>query len=408
MKITQWLGGMFPSIAGGWKTHGPGQISGPGAFASSDPLYPFVNSYMAMAVSVVHACMKLRAETMGSFPIQVMDNANNIVMDHDLYGLLRASPNKDMTGAEFWSAACVNYDMFGNSLSIIDRWNSGEAKAITPVTTEKVQMQTDNNGKIFYEIDGDKYGADRVLHLKGFSMDGYWGLSFLQSARRELSGMRQSGDAAAQTWRTGMRHGGFFEIPEGKAALAPEQIEELRKRMKAYAQPENQGLWMPLLPGLKPIANQQFRISPVDAQLLASRMFAIEELCRFLNVPPPLVGHTDKASSWASSLASLNLAFVTYSMLPTVNRFEQRIVKQLMKPADKNKLTVKFNMDGLLRSDPDERRKSWESGLKNGYYSQNEVRKMDNKPGIGPEGDVYRVQLNMSNSEGSGNENQNA
>lgn len=404
MKIAQWFGNLFPSIAGGWKTHGPGSMIGNGAFATDEQLYKWVTARAALQQSVVHSAMKLRAETVGSFPIRVMDNANKLIADHDLYGILRNSPNADMTGAEFWSAATANYDMYGNSFSIIDRWQNGDIKALTPVETERMQIKVDSSGKIYFETDGEKYSRDRILHLKAFSLDGYTGLSFLQAARRDLSGAQQAQDAAAQTWRSGLRHGGFFTLPEGKVALTNEQVRELGDRMAKYADPSNQGKWMPLLPGLTPVANQQFKLSPVDAQLLASRYFSIEELCRFLNVPPPLIGHTDKASSWASSLTSLNLAFVTYSLLPTVTRFEQRILKQLVKPTERNKINVKFNMDGLLRSDPTERRLSWESGLKHGYYNVNDVLAMDNRPGIGPEGDIYRVQLNMSNSENPGNE----
>src|SRR5690606_32191412 len=130
--------------------------------------------------------------------------------------------------------------------------------------------------------------------------------------------------------------------------------------------PENMAKWMMLLPGMQPVANQAFRINPVDAELLMSRQFGIEELCRFLNIPPPLIGHTDKASSWASSLENLNQHYVSYSCQPTTIRFEAAMSKLLSK-RDRSRYNIKFNMDGLLRGDLEKRTKSYETGIKNGY-----------------------------------------
>ena len=66
------------------------------------------------------------------------------------------------------------------------------------------------------------------------------------------------------------------------------------------------------------------RINPVDAQLLESRYFGIEEIRRAFGVPQ-LIGHTSKASSWASSLER-QIRFLTYALNPHLVRYEQTIV----------------------------------------------------------------------------------
>src|SRR3546814_8988778 len=43
---------------------------------------------------------------------------------------------------------------------------------------------------------------------------------------------------------------------------------------------------------------QQLTINPEDAQMLESRAFSVEEICRFFGVPPFMVGHTEKSTSW--------------------------------------------------------------------------------------------------------------
>src|SRR3546814_3300163 len=51
---------------------------------------------------------------------------------------------------------------------------------------------------------------------------------------------------------------------------------------------------------------QQLTINPEDAQMLESRAFSVEEICRFFGVPPFMVGHTEKRSEeHTSELQSL-------------------------------------------------------------------------------------------------------
>lgn len=378
---TYLLSDLITHIKGGWKTYGPNQLSGDGAFSinSADDLYRSVTEEMALKVSALYACLKLRAETIGTFPIHILDNANNKLVDHDLYSVLRVSPNANMTGPDFFSQSIANFDMMGNSYAFIGAWNNGEAYSLTPLPTDRVRPRLSDAGVIEYEYDGDILPAEKVLHLRGFSMSGLVGIPLLQAARNVLAGQVESNDAAARMFRQGMNVGGFFTIPESAQSPTKEHRAEFNALMREFSSPENMSKWMLLLPGLQPVANQQFRINPVDAELLMSRQFGIEELCRFLNIPPPLIGHTDKASSWASSLENLNQHYVSYSCQPTTIRYEAAMLKLLSK-RDRSRYNIKFNMDGLLRGDLEKRTKSYETGIKNGYLCPDEAREKENLP----------------------------
>jgi HK97 family phage portal protein len=155
---------------------------------------------------------------------------------------------------------------------------------------------------------------------------------------------------------------------------------------------------------MKPIAGTEFSVKPAEAQLLESRYFGIEEICRLFNVPPPLIGHTNKASSWASSLENLNLHFLIYSMQPTLVRNEQRIEKKLLTPYDiAEGVQAKYSMQGLLRGDTKTRQAFYATGLQNGYLCQDEVRDFEDLPPIpNGEGQEFRVQLNMAGAEAAG------
>ena len=138
------------------------------------------------------------------------------------------------------------------------------------------------------------------------------------------------------------------------------------------------------------------RINPVDAQLLESRYFGIEEICRAFGVPPQLIGHTNKASSWASSLEQTNQGFLTYSLNPQLVRYEQTIARKLLLPHEKYKFRPKFAVDGLLRANNTARAEFYVKMTQNGLYTRNEVRELEDMPKADdPSADKLMVQMQM-------------
>jgi hypothetical protein len=56
---------------------------------------------------------------------------------------------------------------------------------------------------------------------------------------------------------------------------------------------------------------------------------------------------------------------------------------------------VKFNLDGLLRPTTAERFNAYAVALNNGWISVNEIRQLEDRAPIGPEGDQFRIPLNI-------------
>lgn len=387
-------------LRGGWRTHGPNQIAGPGAFNRADGDYEDVNAETALRLSAAWACVNMRAETAGTLPLNLRDGDKKVLNRHPLHNIIHRSPNADMTAAEYWSMAIANIDLHGNFVSIIERGSQNKVVALTPVEFNKVSVQQNKSGtRKEWKIGPDTFKDEDILHLRGFAVEGEWGVPRLDIGRQILAAQLQANRSAQLAFKQGLKVGGFL-LNEGKRDYTDEEQKAIAARLNFFSQGENQGKWMQLVKGMKPVAGTEFSVKPAEAQLLESRYFGIEEICRLFNVPPPLIGHTSKASSWASSLENLNLHFITYSLAPTLIRIEQRIEKKLLTPYDLAEgVQAKFSMQGLLRGDTKTRQAFYASGLQNGYLCQNEVRDLEDMPGIGPEGDVYRVQLNMAGSD---------
>lgn len=384
------LGNWYTRIKGGWKTVG---AAGVGAFASGEDWIPTeVGPISAMKLSAYFACVRLLSETMGSMTFQLYDNANNVIDDHELYGLLRYTPNQHQTGDAFVSAMTANKTVFGNAMAYIKRIPStGKAYALDFYTTDLWDVDADEQGRPIFKMNGEVVPREDVLHWAGFGLSGYWGLPTLVAGGEAMSMQIESNRSAARTFANGLRAGGFFTMPENKQAFSNEQLAKFNHELQKFSLPQNTSKWLPLLPGMSPVANTQYRIDPVTAELLQSRYFGIEEICRFMGVPPPLIGHTDKASSWASSVENLNQFLVTYNMLPQAVRFENQIAIRLLGRNERNRLKPKFNLDALLRGDIEKRFRTYEIGWDVGMYSGNEMRGKENLPAR-PGGDVYNTQ----------------
>ena len=396
------------AISGGWKTHGPSQILGPGAFDSgaNEAEYPPVSATSAMSLSAVRSCVELRAEIAGSLPCRVRDKDKNVLEDHPLNAVVNVSPNFDMTPAEFFSLSTAHVDMKGNSVSIIERIGK-KVVALNPVDADNCQYEYNKAGtRKTWKIGQDMHDDEDILHFRGFSMSRDWAPSRIDIGRQIIAAQLAANTSAMRAFKQGLKVGGFLLNERAGGDWTQPELEEIGKRLSFFSRAENSGKYMALLKGMKPVAGTEFSVKPSEAQLLESRYFGIEEICRLFGVPPQLIGHSNKASSWASSIENINLFFLMYSLQPTLIRMEQRMNKRLLTPGEVAQgIRVKFNIRSLLRADMKTQNLMFASALQNGYHNQDEVRDLLDMPPIpNGEGQEYRVQLNMANAETGGDD----
>ncbi|MEG2267159.1 MAG: phage portal protein, partial [Acinetobacter sp.] len=283
------------------------------------------------------------------------------------YRILHDVPNADMCASEFWQVQSACLDLWGNAYNLISRYSNGEVIALEPLFPNLMTPKRTREGLIQYHYTENGkttiYSDDEILHFKG--------QFFAQTI-----GMQFDANGQAQDWfKNGLKVGGFLET--GEKTLTDDQRKKLRSGLAEFSKIENAGKFMTLEAGMKVSSASNIRINPIDAQLLESRYFGIEEICRAYGVPPQLIGHTSKASSWASSLEQTNQGFLTYSLNPQLVRYEQTIARKLLLPQDKYKYRPKFSVDGLLRADVAKRSEYYVKMTQNGIMTRNEVRDLE-------------------------------
>ncbi|MGU4174114.1 phage portal protein, partial [Pseudomonas aeruginosa] len=145
-------------------------------------------------------------------------------------------------------------------------------------------------------------------------------------------------------------------------------------------------------------------INPVDAQLLESRAFSVESICRWFRVPPWMVGHTEKSTSWGTGIEQQMIGFLTFTLGPWLRRIEQSISKDLMTPAERTRFYPKFAVEGLLRADSAGRAAFYAAMVNNGILTRDEVRELEDREPMGGNAAVLTVQSAMTTLDALGQE----
>lgn len=351
-----------------------------------------------LGLSAAWACVNLLAGTIASLPLMVYrtnpQGGKTIAGDHPLYYRLHDSPNADQTALEFWEFVCASIELQGNSFAEIERGTGGRVIALSPpLAPEGVKVRRASNGALEYDVtlDGRRrtIPQDRMLHIRGFGGSPLGGLSTLSFGRRAF-GLALSIDAsAASTFRNGVKPSGILQ-KEGAPLTAVQRREVEGLLREKYMGALQAGVPMLLDGG---ITWQSVQMNPEDAQMLESRAFSVEEICRFFGVPPFMVGHTEKATSWGTGIEQQTIGFVQFTLRRRLKRIEQALEKQLLTPAERSQgYRIEFSVEGLLRGDSKARAEFYASGLRNGWRTINEVRALENLPPLDG-GDVARLQM---------------
>ena len=355
-----------------------------------------VNTASVLGLAAAWACVNLLAGTIASLPLMVYrtrGGARTVASDHPLYRILHDSPNADQTALDFWEFVCASLELHGNAYAEVVRARNGRIIALgVPITPELVTVRRLDGGALEYEwVDQGRRiiaGQDRVLHIRGFGGNPLGGLSTL-SAGRQSFGLAQAIErASGDTFRNGVRPSGLLKTADTLTIDQRKQAEELLQ--EKFAGAINAGRPMLLDRGMDWV---QLSISPEDAQMLQSRAFSVEEVCRFFGVPPFMVGHTEKTTSWGTGLEQQTLGFQKFTLRRRLKRIEQALEKQLLSVADRLAgITIEFNLEGLLRADSAARASFYQLMLTNGVMTINEVRSLENLPPV-EGGDEPRMQM---------------
>lgn len=285
-----------------------------------------VSPARAAALATVVGCEQLTSGTISTFPlalVQDMPDGSTTPAPRSAPGwrlLSRMSARMSTPATVAWMVREAL--RAGNALLWVQTDDQGAPAALVPVpwrlVTPRIIGIDGASPRLAFDVQNRSAEArlaslparlfeEEVIHLKLNSEDGIVGRSVLAAGAAIHEGL-QIQTAASAVWRNGMRPSLVMTAPE---YLNQTQQTRATEHMEQYTSAINSGK-VPLLQGgwqLKPIST-----TSVDAEMLATRLYNVEEICRLYNVPSVLLATGQRGS--VADLAPFLSALCQQCLLP--------------------------------------------------------------------------------------------
>lgn len=294
----------------------------------------------------------------------------------------------------------------GNGVAEIETDMVGRIAALWPIHPDRIEFRraiepmVDAKGtpiavdELFYEINNG-FTAPRVIlagrnvfHIRGFG-NGPVGLSVVAYAAQSLGWAKATEIFGSTFFGESLNPAGLIESPTnvGKAAR-----DEIRKELALlHGGPRRSNRWAILDGGMK---WTKLSTRPDEAQFLETMQFQVEQVCRWMGVPPQKVHHLLRMTF--NNVEQLSIEVVVDAITPWAIRWEEEANFKLF-GQNRAGFFVKLDLKGLLRGAFKERQEGLQVMRRNGAINADEWRELEDMgPMAGEGGETYIVEGNMT------------
>lgn len=350
-----------------------------------------VTPQTAINFVTAYACTRAIAETMASLPFPVYRRASKGGKErddeHPVYQCLNVSPDGRLDAFAWREAQTAHLLQWGNAYNEIETFRNGQIN-LHILHPSLVTPYFDNKGNVWYKVYGQNGNnsdvpAWKMLHfaMLGNGLRGYSPIELCRDALGLGISMQSYNN---KFFANGASTSGILSHP-GK--LDPSAIDAIKKRFTENHAGKNAHQISVVQEG---ITYTPISISPEAAQLLASRVYQTQEICRIYRIDPSIIGEHSN-SNW-NNVEQQSLNFVQHCIRPFARRLESEINRKLFN--SKEGCFAEHKLEGLLRGDIATRYQSYNTGILAGFLNRNECREIENlNPFDG--GDDFLQPLNM-------------
>lgn len=344
-----------------------------------------VNDDTALQISSAFACVRRTAEVMASLPLRFYSvkrdssgriSSRKVVTDHPLYRLLRWKPNRYQTRTEFFESIYYQQAFRGNAYSLIERDSSGQIISLLPLMTSQVETVLNADGNVVYRYYSsglvNTFTSDNIWHLKLFG-NGVVGLSPLDQARNSLGISIGAEESVNRLANSNFKQGGVLSVDR---ILKNDQRAAIKANFNDIASGKEEALKV-LEAGMKFTPTSML---PKDVQLLESRRFQLEDICRFFDVPPVLIHDMSSSTVWGSGITEIVRGWYKLGLAPYRSRMIDSIQTQLLDIAERETIEPDFDIDELLRGGEKERYEGYQIAIRSGVMTPNDCREQEGLP----------------------------
>lgn len=320
----------------------------------------FVDRWSALSVPGVWRGVNLIASAIAGLPIDAI--RNDMVIETPP---ILSRPNPPETRFTTIQAAVAAAIIDGNFFAIIGPLGSnGYPDTIYPIDPLRVKCRYDN-GRRVYEVDHMVFDESEIMHVPGFTMPGeHLGVGIVQAQRQGLGMSIAVNEYAARYFNGGGRPG--VVIHTENPDLSQEDADLMKQKfMMQYGGRSREPL---VVGGIK---IESLTEKADDSQLVESRQFDLTEIANMLGIPPYYLGAPNSSRTY-SNVQEEQMQLLRFALMPWIVRFEQAFSDLLPRGQ-----VAKFNVDAFLRPDTKTRYEAYEIALRNGFYTVDEIRALE-------------------------------
>ena len=330
------------------------------------PFFRF-NQGSAMNLSAAYRCIELISDSIGTLPVQVKKlgrrGKTNVLDNHPLVKIIYDKRNR-ITKFMLFKLIVQAVITKGNSFVYIERANDGTPTSLRYLEPQDVTVNYNKQNNDLYYL-ANKVSSRRIepkdmLHFVKNSYDGVNGVSLLTYAARTLKLANDTESSALRFFGSSCNLSGILKMTGNPTQ---EQRVNAKQTWQLIA---NDGL--AVMRGNMDYIPVQ--LSAADSQLIESRMYNVQDICRFFGVSPVLVGDLTHASF--SSIEAIQNEFLTHTLAPYISMIQDELNRKLI--TDDN-LYINLDETAILRTDKQQLASYYSTLLNTGVLSINEVRK---------------------------------
>jgi HK97 family phage portal protein len=385
-RLTSWFGSSATNQSSGVQDSRP--ISS--AFKNA----PAVTIDTALQVSSVWSSIELLSDNIASLPIfvykEIGKGVRDLARDSSLWKLLHEKPNSRHTPYEFWVFMVMNYLFRGNAYARLERNGKGEVYAMWPLASDQVEVTVLSDGSLAYgySINGQVivYNEASILHFRDKG-NGIVGLSRLDYMKSSVGVAINAQESTSKIFSNDNKRPMMVTYDK---FFTSDQRAQFRAQFKGLTESGDDNLLI-LEGGMK---GEPLSMTPADVQLLDTRKFSVEDIARWFGVPSILINDSSNRVPYGNN-DDLVEFFYKFRLRPMLVGFEQRLKHSVMTIDQRQKMTIEFSLDALLRSSLEKRVEIMAKQVQNGLKTRNEARQYENDPPMDG-GDVLTAQTNLA------------
>jgi HK97 family phage portal protein len=318
----------------------------------------FISPETALECTAVLACVRLLSESIAAMPTNLYrrlpGGGKEIADDQPLHEILAYQPNSWMTSFEFKELMQSWLLLWGNAYAYIKGSSRrGAVDELIPLHPSRMEVKRLENGKLRYYYrtpatiadpnpSPEEYRQEDIFHLRWMSSDGVTGYVATSLSKDAIALARATELHSSAFFGNGASVGTYIETDQPHK---PDALQRFRQQWdEAHRGPDKAFKTVVMPFGFK---KKSEPVNNSEAELVATRRFQLEEVCRAFRVPPHLVG--DLSNVRYSTVEQAAIDYKTFSIMPWCRRWELACRRDLV--VDDKTYFVGFDMNSLMAGD---------------------------------------------------------